>query len=80
MKNIILIAFIGMFGVLTLGSCVRNYNCECVIDHDDSSYDSVVNVPVSGNLNKKDAKKACKNNEKSFYPTDDDDVKCRLKY
>ena len=79
MKKISAFAFMGMFAALTLGSCVRDYNCECVIEHDESPYHSVVNAPVSGHLNKKEAKKACKKNEKSFYPTDDDDVKCRLR-
>ena len=78
MKKIIALTFIGMFGVLTLGSCVKDYRCECVIeDHED--YPSVVNTPISGNLTKKDAKKACKSNEKSFYNVDHDDVKCSIR-
>ena len=79
MKNIIAIAFIGMFALLTLGSCVKNYTCECVIKDKNAPYPSVVASPISGKMNHKQAKKACKNNEDSFYHVDDDDVKCKLK-
>ena len=30
MKKIITIAFMGMLGVMTLGSCYKKRNCECV--------------------------------------------------
>lgn len=79
MKNIVAIAFVGILGLMTLGSCVKDYMCECVISDKNAPYPSVVNVPIDGNLHHKHAKKACKNSEDNFYGVDDDDVKCRLR-
>ena len=79
MKNIVAVAFVGMLGVMTLGSCVKDYRCECVISEKNSPYPAVVNVPIDGNLHHKQAKKACDNSEKNFYNVDKDDVSCNLR-
>ncbi|MDD2983982.1 MAG: hypothetical protein PHQ74_11415 [Crocinitomicaceae bacterium] len=79
MTKIIAILLLGMLGILTLGSCTKDYRCECVITGNNAPNPPVVNIPIDGNLHHKKAKKACKNSEKKFHNIDDDDVNCRLK-
>lgn len=69
MKKIIAIAFVGMFGVLTLGSCVKTYTCDCTYPGTNSSSSTT----VSGK--KKDLKAVCENNPS--YSTSE--VSCKLK-
>ena len=58
MKKIIAIAFIGMFGAVTLGSCTKVRNCKCVTTYTDPAQSSTTdNYPVSGSS--KEAKKTC---------------------
>ncbi len=54
MKKIIAIAFVGMFGVLTLGSCKKDYVCECTTSG--STTPTKIDIKDS---KKKDAKEAC---------------------
>lgn len=58
MKKIIAIAFIGMFGAVTLGSCTKVRNCKCITTYTDPAQSSTTdNYPVSGRS--KEAKKTC---------------------
>ena len=52
MKKFIAIAVVGVFGVLALGSCKKDYKCECKIEGMTYTYDLK-------DVKKKDAKDAC---------------------
>lgn len=64
MKKIIAITFVGMFGLMTFGSCVKEYQCECTYNSGSTNPNSV-NVsttsvyPLKGT--KEDVKKKCEN-------------------
>ena len=54
MKKFIAIAVVGMFGVLSLGSCKKDYTCECT-----QTGSTVVNKIEIKDQKKKDAEKSC---------------------
>ena len=56
MKKIIAIAVVGMFGVMTLGSCKKDYTCECGFTG------TTVKASTTIKATKKDAKAACEKN------------------
>ena len=69
MKKFIAIAFVGMFGVLTMGSCKKDYTCECTV--------TVPGFATTTNSNtltgkKKDVKEACEKNNST-------NVNCKIK-
>ena len=70
MKKIIAIAFVGMFGVMTLGSCKKDYTCECTTTI--SGFDPI-KTSSTVNASKKDAKTACEKNNGT------NGVSCKIK-
>lgn len=52
MKKFIAIAVVGMFGVLSLGSCKKDYTCECKMGTMTYKYELK-------DVKKKDAKASC---------------------
>jgi hypothetical protein len=59
MKKIIVITFIGMLGAVTLGSCKKEYKCECTFTSNTSSDSSTTIYPMKGK--KKQVRKDCEN-------------------
>ncbi len=56
MKKVIAIAFVGMFGILTLGSCKKEWTCECqLIDYPTMKEERVIKDT------KKGAEEQCEN-------------------
>jgi hypothetical protein len=70
MKKIIAIAFIGMFGVLTLGSCKKDYTCDCTITTIPGFPASNTSTTINGK--KKEVKDACEKNNNA-------NVNCKIK-
>lgn len=62
MKKFIAIAVVGMFGVLSLGSCKKDYTCECTTGEETA----IVTTSKIENKTLKDAKTACENGSGTF--------------
>lgn len=62
MKKFIAIAIVGMFGVVSLGSCKKDYTCECTVTNGTVSATSTSTI----NGTKKDAKAACEKNNQAY--------------
>lgn len=69
MKKFIAIAFVGMFGILTMGSCKKDYTCECSV-----TVPGFATTTSSSKVNatKKDAKEACEKNNST-------NLNCKIK-
>lgn len=69
MKKFIAIAFVGMFGILTMGSCKKDYTCECAVTVQGFGTTTTSNT-VNGK--KKEVKDACEKNNNT-------NVNCKIK-
>ena len=72
MKKLILIASFGMFGVLTLGSCKKDWTCQCTMEGTLLPYSE----NNTKNMTRQQAKTSCEKNNTTIPGAS---VDCRLK-
>ena len=76
MKKFIAIAVVGMFGVLSLGSCKKDYTCECTSSVTVNGTTTTTTASGTKNGKKKDVKEEC---EKGSQTTSYSTVTCKIK-